>query len=430
MKLLEVKVPAVGESINEASIGEWIKQNGDYVEQNDILVSLETDKANVEVVAEQSGLLQIQAEEGDTVAVGACIAKIDTSASAPAATSSSAAASTPQSAGTNSAAASSAASSKETASNSTQPTQSTQSNGKSLNNGPQAHPDLQKHLSPAVSQVVAQKNLDPQAIKGTGRGGRITKQDAMSSSASTSSGSPASPASSKQGQSERVKMNRIRQRTAERLVGAQHTAAILTTFNEVDMSALMALRNRYKEDFLEKHGVRLGFMGFFVKATIEALKSFPEVNARVDGTDIVYNHFYNVSVAVGTPKGLLVPVIKDADTLSLAQIESSIRHYALKARDGKISIDDLSNGTFTISNGGVYGSLMSTPILNPPQSGILGMHKIEERPVAINGKVEVRPMMYLALSYDHRIVDGKESVGFLVRIKECLEDPSRILLNI
>lgn len=406
---MEVKVPAVGESINEATIGEWLKQSGDYVEQDEIILSLETDKASVEIVAEKSGVLTTKAEEGDELPIGAVVAEIDTAAAKPA------------------------------GSAQAQPAQSQEgSTPESSNSSTSAHPDLQKHLSPAVSQVVAQKGLDPQSIQGTGRGGRITKGDVLSSqpTAPQTSAKPAPSipdlpvvSSGPQG-SERVKMSRIRQKTAEKLVEAQQTAAILTTFNEVDMSALTRLRNEYKEAFEKKHGIRLGFMGFFIKACIEALKAFPAVNAQVDGKDIIYNHFHNIGVAVGTPKGLVVPVVKNADQMSIAQIETAIRHYALKARDGKISIDDLSGGTFTVSNGGVYGSLMSTPILNPPQSGILGMHKTEDRPVAINGKVEIRPMMYLALSYDHRIIDGKESVSFLVRIKECLEDPSRMLLDI
>ena len=406
---MEVKIPAVGESINEATIGEWLKQNGDYVEQDEVILSLETDKASVEIVAEKAGVLTTKAEEGDELPIGAVVAEIDTAAAKPAG------AATPQ-----------ATPSPETPSSS------------STDSSTSAHPELQKHLSPAVSQVVAQKGLDPQSIQGTGRGGRITKGDALSASptAPQASSKPTASipdlpvvSSGPQG-SERVKMSRIRQKTAEKLVEAQHTAAILTTFNEVDMSALIRLRNEYKEAFEKKHGIRLGFMGFFIKACIEALKAYPAVNAQIDGTDIVYNHFHNIGVAVGTPKGLVVPVVKNADQMSIAQIETAIRHYALKARDGKISIDDLSGGTFTVSNGGVYGSLMSTPILNPPQSGILGMHKTEDRPVAINGKVEIRPMMYLALSYDHRIIDGKESVSFLVRIKECLEDPSRMLLDV
>ncbi len=399
---IEVNVPAVGESINEATIGEWLKQDGAYVEQNEVIVSLETDKATVEIIAEQSGVMTAKVAEGDDVLIGALIAEIDTSAKKPA---------------------------------NVEIEKATSAKSASSNDS-SAHPELQKHLSPSVSQVVAQKGLDPRAIQGSGRGGRITKGDALNTSKNntteTSASAPDLPVASlsKQGQSERVKMTRIRQKIAERLVEAQHTAAILTTFNEVDMSALIKLRSEYKEDFEKKHGVRLGFMGFFIKAAIEALKAYPTVNAQIDGTDIIYNHFYNVGVAVGTPKGLVVPVVKDADQMSIAEIESAIRHYALKARDGKISIDDLSEGTFTVSNGGVYGSMMSTPILNPPQSGILGMHKTQERPVAVNGQIEIRPMMYLALSYDHRIIDGKESVSFLVRLKECLEDPSRILLNI
>ncbi|MFN7453807.1 MAG: 2-oxoglutarate dehydrogenase complex dihydrolipoyllysine-residue succinyltransferase, partial [Pseudobdellovibrionaceae bacterium] len=282
--------------------------------------------------------------------------------------------------------------------------------------------------------------LDPASVSGTGKDGRLTKEDVMKASPAATTPAPEkAPAPSvdmtlrgpsKQGEQKRVAMNNIRKKIAERLVYSQQSTATLTTFNEIDMSRVMEIRNKYKDKFKERYGVSLGFMGFFVKATIEALKAWPAVNAFIDGTDMVYNNYYNVGVAVGTEKGLIVPVIRDADLMSVAQVEMAIRDYAIKARDGKISIDDLSGGTFTISNGGVYGSLMSTPILNPPQSGILGMHKIEERPMAINGKVEIRPMMYVALSYDHRIIDGKEAVSFLVKIKEGIEDPERLLIEI
>lgn len=410
----EIKVPAVGESITEATIGEWMKKSGDAVKRDDVLLVLETDKASVEVVAETSGVLKTQAKEGDVVQIGAVVGVIDesgvatqTSAPAPAATpkASAPAPATPASA-------------------------------------PKAeiHADLKSHLSPATRRVVEEHGLNPQNIPGSGKDGRLTKEDAMKAAQTKPSGPaptqnqelPPMPAPRVTGGQEetREKMTTIRKKIAERLVSAQQTAAILTTFNEIDMSEAMNLRARYKDAFKEKYDISLGFMGLFVKATIEALKAFPRVNAFIEGDEVVYHHYQNIGIAVSTPKGLMVPVIRNAESLSVAEIELAIRHYAIKARDGKISVDDLSGGTFTISNGGVFGSLMSTPILNPPQSGILGMHKIEDRPVAINGKVEIRPMMYVALSYDHRIIDGKESVSFLVKVKEGIEDPARLLLEI
>ena len=407
---MDIKVPEVGESITEAEIGEWLKKDGDYVQRDEIILSLETDKASVEVVAEQAGVLTTKAAEGDTVEIGAVIATLDTSASAPAGTEKTTEAeSTPVSNGS---------------SNGTAATPATMS----------AVPDP-AHLSPAVRKAVNDKGIDPASIQGTGRGGRLTKEDVVNAPAGGGTPPPAPATKSptrdmEPGATERVKMSTLRRKVAERLVNAQQTAAILTTFNEVDMSALMDLRTQYKDEFEKAHGVRLGFMGFFVKATLEALKSFPGVNASIDGTDILYKNFFNIGVAVSSPKGLVVPVLKDADQLSLAGIEKSIKGLAIKARDGKITIDDMSNGTFTISNGGVFGSLMSTPILNPPQSGILGMHKIEKRAVVIGDEIKIRPMMYLALSYDHRMIDGKESVSFLVKIKENIEDPSRLLLQV
>lgn len=407
---MDIKVPTVGESITEATIGQWVKKSGDYVERDEIVLVLETDKASVEVVAEAAGVLKTQANEGDTVLIGSVVATLDTSA-APAAKkeepkkeeAKKAPAATPASAPAPVAA---------------------KSNSSNDN------------LSPAVRRIVNEQGVDPNSIEGTGRGGRITKEDAMnakSAPAPTPSAPQPQKAPARQSTGElidRVPMTTIRKKIAERLVSAQQTAAILTTFNEVDMSALMNLKNQYAEKFEKSHGVKLGFMGVFVKATIEALKAFPAVNASIDGTDILYKNFFNIGVAVSSPKGLVVPVIKDADQMSLAEIELAIRDYAIKARDGKITVDDMSNGTFTISNGGVFGSLMSTPILNPPQSGILGMHKIEKRPVVIDDEVKIRPMMYLALSYDHRMIDGRESVSFLVKIKEFIEDPTRILLQV
>lgn len=407
--IAEIKVPAVGESITEATIAEWLKSDGEFVQRDEVLLSLETDKASVEVVAENAGVLNIKAQEGDVVEIGAVIGGIDTEAQAPAGA---------------------AAPAEPAAAAGTPP---------ATTNG-STHPELKQGLSPAVRKAVDEKGLDPSQISGSGRGGRLTKADVQGATPAAPTASPAPAAKAPKielptafmapGEERREPMSNLRKTIARRLVEAQQTAAILTTFNEIDMSEAMALRKRYKDKFLDKYGIKLGFMGLFCKAAIEALKEFPRVNASIDGDEVVYRNFVNMGIAVSTDKGLLVPVIKNADQLSLAEVEMSIMHYAQKARDGKISIDDLSGGSFTVSNGGVFGSLMSTPILNPPQSGILGLHKIEERPVAIKGQVEVRPMMYIALSYDHRIIDGKESVSFLVRIKEMMEDPSRILLEI
>lgn len=423
----DIKIPAVGESIAEATIGECAKKSGEFVKRDEIILLLETDKASVEVVAPNDGVLTTLVKAGEVVKIGATVAFIDTEGVA--------SAGLPQ-----------PDKNKETKSAAPAPTVSSGGGG--------AHPELQAHMSPAVRRVVDESGVNPAGVKGTGKDGRLTKADveqaartqapagasaanipasANGTAAKAKSEIPPLPVKSpRAGSNEIVRkpMTTIRKRIAERLVQAQHTAAILTTFNEVDMTAVMELRERYKDQFKKKYDVSLGFMGFFVKAVIEALKEVPQVNNSIEGTDVLEKNFYNIGVAVGTEKGLVVPVIRDAGQLSIADVELSIKHYALKARDGKLTVDDLSGGTFTISNGGVYGSLMSTPILNPPQSGILGMHKIEDRPVVINKQVVVRPMMYLALSYDHRIIDGKEAVTFLVKVKECIEDPSRILLEI
>lgn len=413
----EIKVPAVGESITEAVIGSWSKKNGEAVKRNDVLMLLETDKASVEVVAEQDGVLFIQAQAGETVKIGAPVAYIDSDAKPEVASAAPAAKAAPVS----------------TAAPSAPPPQAM-----AAANG--SHDSL----SPAVNRIVHERGLDPASIQGTGKDGRITKADAMAAgepgkSKPTEIKAPTAPVAnaamfrsgpSKQGDIKRVPMTTIRKRIAEKLVQAQHTAAILTTFNEIDMSKVIEIRNKYKERFKEKYGVNLGFNGFFVKACIEALKAYPAVNAWIEGNEIVYHNYYNIGMAVSTEKGLMVPNIKDADQLSIAGVELAIKELATKGRDGKISLDDLNGGTFSITNGGVFGSLLSTPILNAPQSAILGLHKVEDRPVAINGKVEVRPMMYAALSYDHRIIDGKEAVGFLVKIKEGVEDPERLLIEI
>jgi 2-oxoglutarate dehydrogenase E2 component (dihydrolipoamide succinyltransferase) len=404
----DVKIPAVGESITEATVARWIKKTGEFVKKGEAILEVETDKANVEVVAEDSGILKTSANEGDVVAIGATVAQIDESKSAPAG------AATPAPEKTTSAPTAPASASAAT----------------------EMHASTE--LSPAVRKIVAEKGMDPASLQGTGKDGRLTKSDVtnpQTKAPAEPAKAPAAPLptrapSSQQASQERVKMTNIRKRIAERLLMSQQSTATLTTFNDVDMTNLLALRAKYKDSFKEKYGVSLGFMGFFVKASIEALKEIRAVNGFIDGQEMVYNNFYNIGIAVGTERGLMVPVLRDADQLSMAGVEQEIKRYAAKARDGKITPDDLSGGTFTISNGGVYGSLMSTPILNPPQSGILGMHRIEERPVAINGKVEIRPMMYLALSYDHRVIDGTESVKFLVKLKQCIEDPSRILLEV
>lgn len=404
----EVKVPVVGESVQEGGIHKWHKKTGDYIQRDEVLLELETDKATVEIVAEASGKVETLAKEGDTVKVGQLIARIDTSAQPSAAPAAPAAKAAPAEAPkTAPAPASSKAADK---------------------------------LSPAVDRMVHEHKLDPKNIPGTGRDGRITKEDVVNyldkpaAPAVKVSAPVSTPVTMMRSSGERTvrreKMSRLRQRIAERLVSAQHNAAMLTTFNEVDMTALLELRKKYKEGFKEKHGVNLGFMSFFVKAAVEALKSCPAINGYIDGQEIVYHDFYDIGIAVSTDRGLMVPVVRDCDQLTMAGVEKAISDYAVKGREGKISIDDLSGGTFTISNGGVFGSLLSTPILNPPQSAILGMHKTQERPVAVNGQVVIRPMMYLALSYDHRVVDGKEAVTFLVKIKDCIEDPSRLLLGV
>ncbi|MEN0058036.1 MAG: 2-oxoglutarate dehydrogenase complex dihydrolipoyllysine-residue succinyltransferase [Bdellovibrio sp.] len=425
----EIKVPAVGESITEATIGSWTKKSGEFVKRNEILMLLETDKASVEVVAENDGVLTILpgCEAGAVVQIGATVATLDTDAKASAAPA--AAPSTPTSA----------------------PASATPSSAvPAATSGGSAKTEASQHLSPAVQRIVTEKGLDPSTVQGTGKDGRLTKGDVLEATpgrkAETSATAAPTKAAaapqvsaadvlaargpSKQGDKKLVAMTTIRKRIAEKLKEAQNTSALLTTFNEVDMGKVMDLRTKYKDKFKEKYGLNLGFNGFFVKACVEALKSFPAVNAWIAGTDIEYHNYYNIGIAVSTEKGLMVPVVKDADTLSLAGIEMAVRDLALKGRDGKISPNDLSGGTFSITNGGVFGSLLSTPILNFPQSAILGLHKIQDRPMAVNGKVEVRPMMYVALTYDHRIIDGKEAVSFLVKVKELIEDPERLLLEV
>ena len=393
---VEIKVPALGESVTEATVAKWFKQVGEAVAADEPLVELETDKVTVEVPAPASGsIAEIRAAAGTTVNVGALLGTI-------------AAGAAPAKAAAKPAAAAAAA-------------------AKAA-----PPPAAAKDPGPAARKMMAETGVVP--ASGSGKDGRVTKADILAAIASPA---PASaPAAAPQAAprqlgagEERVKMTRLRKRIAERLKQAQNTAAMLTTFNEADMGAVMALRTKYNEAFEKRHGVKLGFMSFFVKACVAALKEIPAVNAEIDGDDIIYKNHYDIGVAVGTEQGLVVPVLRGCDTMGLADIEKAIGAYGRKARDGKIALDDLAGGTFTISNGGIYGSLMSTPILNPPQSGILGMHKIQNRPVAVGDRIEIRPMMYLALSYDHRIVDGKEAVTFLVRIKDAIEDPQRLMLD-
>jgi 2-oxoglutarate dehydrogenase E2 component (dihydrolipoamide succinyltransferase) len=412
----EIRVPPLGESVSEATIGQWFKKVGDKVNADEPLVELETDKVTVEVPSPASGVIEaIEAKDGETVGPGALLGTIKVGAGAAAAPAAKPAAPTGK------------------------PEQKT--NGAPINAGPEtpapkAAPGAKADaLAPSVRKLAAENNLNVAAIAGSGKDGRVTKGDALAVIQGGAQARPApavrAPAAAEdEAREQRVKMTRLRQTIARRLKDAQNTAAMLTTFNEVDMSAVMGLRARYKDLFEKKHKVKLGFMGFFVKAAIQALKEIPAVNAEIDGTDLIYKNYYNIGVAVGTDRGLVVPVVRDAETLSLAGIEKAIGAFGAKARDGQLSIEEMQGGTFTISNGGVYGSLMSTPILNAPQSGILGMHKIQERPVVVAGKIEIRPMMYLALSYDHRIVDGKEAVTFLVRMKDAIEDPERLILDL
>ncbi len=428
----EIRVPALGESVTEATIGQWFKKEGEAVAADEPLVELETDKVTIEVPAPTSGVLEsIAVADGETVNVGAVLGKIGEGGGAAQAKPAPKEAKAPEKAPAKEA--------KPKAEEAPKPVaKPTEAPKPARQPATEAAPQ-----SPAVRKLLAESGAEPSKIEPTGKDGRLTKGDvldyvvkgpAREEPRPASAPAPAevrAPARTGEGdQEERVRMSRLRQTIAKRLKDAQNTAAMLTTFNEVDMSAVMALRSHYKDLFEKKHGVKLGFMGFFVKAVIQALKEIPAVNAEIDGEDIVYKNFYHIGVAVGTEKGLVVPVVRNADQLTLAGVEQAIADLGRRARDGQLAIEDMQGGTFTISNGGVYGSLMSTPILNAPQSGILGMHKIQERPVVVGGKIEARPMMYLALSYDHRIVDGREAVTFLVRVKECLEDPQRMMLDL
>jgi len=420
--MADIKVPTLGESVTEATVGRWFKQPGEAVAADEPLVELETDKVTLEVPAPSAGVLgDISAKQGETVAVGAVLGSIKEGAGA---------------------APKSVASGTGTAKPDTKTTSTMPINAAEEEPKPRSATDKKDMPPPpSVRKISAETGVDPSNVEGSGKHGQVLKGDMMAaieraaasptpvqSAAPTKMRAP-SPADDA-AREERVPMTRLRQTIARRLKDAQNTAAMLTTYNEVDMSAVMKMRSDYKELFEKKHGVKLGFMGFFTRACIQALKEIPEVNAEIDGTDLVYKNYYHVGVAVGTERGLVVPVVRDADQLSLAGIEKAISAMGKKARDGQLKIEDMQGGTFTISNGGVYGSLMSMPILNAPQSGILGMHKIQERPVVIGGKIEIRPMMYLALTYDHRVVDGQGAVTFLVRVKENLEDPARIVLDL
>ena len=413
---IEIRVPTLGESISEATVGKWFKKAGEAVRADEPLVELETDKVTLEVNAPGAGVLsEITAETGETVAIGALLGQVS---GGPAAAQAAAPPSAPPKAAPAPA--------------------------------PSPAPATAMPPAPSAAKIAAENKIDLDSVAGSGKRGQVLKGDALAAVAAAASApapavarapapAPASPVSvppprvstpDDGTREERVRMTKLRQTIARRLKDAQNTAAMLTTFNEVDMTEVMALRARYKDAFEKKHGAKLGFMGFFVKACVQALKEIPAVNAEIDGADLVYKNYYHIGIAVGTDKGLIVPVVRDCDKLSIAEIEKSIADLGKRARDGQLKLEELQGGTFTITNGGIYGSLMSTPILNAPQSGILGMHKIQERPVAVAGKIEIRPMMYLALSYDHRVVDGKEAVTFLVRVKEELEDPARLVLDL
>ena len=422
---IEIKVPAMGESVTEATVARWFKKEGDAVARDEPLLELETDKVTVEVPAPADGAIEsISVKAGDTVQVGSVLGAIAEGKSGKA---------TPVMSRNPDAVAPKAA--PEASKPAAAPAVANLAAAAHAAIG--AAPASVTSIAPSVRRIAEENGLEPQRVSGSGKDGRVTKADmlaALEASAQSRAARPApAPASGPRANAareERVTMSRLRKTIAFRLKESQNTAAQLTTFNEVDMSHVMALRSEYKASFEKKHGVRLGFMGFFVKACINALKELPNVNAEIEGDDIVYKNYYDVGVAVSTEKGLVVPVVRDADKLSLAQIEAAINDFGLRARDNKLKLEELQGGTFTISNGGVFGSLMSTPILNTPQSGILGMHKIQPRPVAEDDKVVIKPMMYLALSYDHRLVDGREAVTFLVRVKENLEDPQRLLLDI
>lgn len=394
--IVEVKVPVLSESVSEGTLMSWHKKVGEYVERDEILIDVETDKVVLEVPSPQAGVLvEIVAQDGETVVAEQLLAKIDTEAKAEA--------SAP------------AAESKPAEAPASAPAASNAQAGVAM---------------PAAAKLAAEKGVDIASVQGSGRDGRVLKEDVQNASAAPKAAAPAAPVPAGVRPEQRVPMSRLRARVAERLLASQQENAILTTFNEVNMKPVMDLRAKYKEKFEKEHGVKLGFMSFFVKAAVAALKKFPVVNASVDGNDIVYHGYFDIGIAIGSPRGLVVPILRDADQMSIADIEKAIVDYAVKAKDGKIALEDLTGGTFSITNGGTFGSMMSTPIINPPQSAILGMHATKERAVVENGQVVVRPMMYLALSYDHRIIDGREAVLTLVTIKDLLEDPARLLLDL
>lgn len=380
-----MKVPSPGESISEVEIAQWLVEDGDYVEKDQEIAEVDSDKATLALPAEESGTIKLVAEEGDTVEVGQVVCIIDTDSVGEAKTTARAQESAP-------------------AVSAPSPTKS-----------------VDAKATPLAKAIISQNDLSPKDVKGSGEGGKILKEDVIEAMASVKTDGPRG--------TERKKMSMLRRKVAQRLVSVKNETAMLTTFNEVDMSAIFAIRKEYKEAFKDKYDVSLGFMSFFTKAITTALMEFPDVNAQIDGKEVIYHNYADISIAVSAPKGLMVPVIRNAELMNFKEVESEVKRLALRARDGKITPDEMLGGTFTITNGGVFGSMLSTPIINPPQSAILGMHNTVERPVAVNGKVEIRPIMYIALSYDHRIIDGRESVGFLVRVKECLEDPSTHLLN-
>ena len=400
--ILEMKVPSPGESIKEVEIATWLVKDGDYVEKDQAIAEVDSDKATLELPAEMSGIITLKAEEGDTVAVGAVVCLIDTSASKPEGGAS--------------------------ASTTEAPKAEEKKAEEKKAEAPKAAPVQETtyatgSASPAAKKILAEKNIQPSDVVGTGKGGRITTEDAMNAKASM--GTPTGGSRS----SERSKLSMLRRKVAERLVAAKNETAMLTTFNEVDMSAIYALRDQYKDEFKAKHGLGLGFMSFFTKAVTRALQLYPDVNSMIDGQEKISYDFCDISVAVSGPKGLMVPVVRNAELLTFRGVEAEIKRLALRARDGQITVDEMTGGTFTISNGGVFGSMLSTPIINPPQSGILGMHNVVERPIVKNGQIVIAPVMYVALSYDHRIIDGRESVGFLVAVKEALENPIEILME-
>ena len=429
--VIEVKIPAVGESITSGVVSVWHKKSGEFVNEGEPLFTLETDKVSTEIVAEKPGLLETKVPEGQEVKIGEVVATIDDSKDAAVQKAEAPPKKAPEEKRKRPEAAKKPAEKKEAVAT-------------DVDHGQSGAPTPSTELSPAVRRIVEEKKLEPEKIPGTGPGGRLTKADVLKAAEGRGKAepvgeavsfprraapSPAEAEPSTDGRFIRKKMSPLRRKIAQQLVMAQHTAAILTTFNECDMSAVQELRRSRQEEFTKKNGVKLGLMSFFIKAGVEALKAVPVVNGRIDGDDFIQNNFYDIGVAVGTERGLVVPVVRDADRKSFADLERAIADFAARAREGKLKIEDLQGGTFTITNGGVYGSLFATPILNPPQSGILGMHKIMPRPMAMDGKVEVRPMMYLALSYDHRAIDGKEAVTFLIKVKECIEDPKKLPLD-